>query len=67
MTYGLLVKAERIAEAAKSRRLQDILIAAEEKGLFAEAGPDSVTISGRRVVKTWIGDPLLRFAGRIGR
>lgn len=65
MTYGLLVQAERIAQKATRRRLHEIASAAETMGLVAETAEDSVTVKGRRIMKRWIADPLLRFAGRI--
>jgi hypothetical protein len=64
MKYGLLVRAERIAAAAQRRRLEEIAAAVRARGLFAEAGSSAVVIRGRALVKRWLGDPLLRFAGR---
>lgn len=66
MRYGLLVRAERLAEAAQRRRLEEIAAVVRARGLFADAGSSSVIIRGSALAKRWLGDPLLRFAGRGG-
>ena len=64
MRYGLLARARRIAEAAQRRRLEQIAAAVQARGLFAEVRSSVVIVRGAALAKRWLGDPLLRFAGR---
>ncbi len=66
MMEKLLARADGIARAAQRKRLEQIAATMRDEGLGAEAGADSVTLRGRRLARRWLGDPLLRFAGRIG-
>lgn len=65
MMAALRARAEAIGRAAQRRRLEDIAATIRDSGLAAEVGPDSVRFSGRSLVRQWLSDPLLRFAGRI--
>lgn len=65
MMGRLLARAETAARAAQRRRLEEIAGAIREIGVAAEIDADSVRFGGRRMVKRWLADPMLRFAGRI--
>jgi hypothetical protein len=67
MMEKFLGRVEAIARAAQAKRLEQIAASMRERGLAVEVGPDSVAARGRRLVSRWLGDPLLRFAGRMGR
>lgn len=63
----LRARAEGIAKAAQAQRLKRIAQSLRERGLSAEIGAETVTLSGRNVARTWISDPIVRFAGRLAR
>lgn len=65
--YGLLVRAEAIARAAQRRRLAEIGASIGAKDLRVETRADSITIRGKKIVRRWLSDPLLRFASRSAR
>ncbi len=65
MMGRLLARGEAAGRAAQRRRLEEIAGAMREMGLAAEINADSVRFGGRRMVRRWLADPLLRFAGRI--
>ena len=64
MMEALVERANRIALAAQIRRLEQIAASLRDRGVAIETGADSVAIRGRRLVQRWLGDPLVRFAGR---
>jgi hypothetical protein len=64
MMFGLLVRGEAIARAARQRRLQAVAAAVRERGLTVEVTAESVICRGRKLLKRWLEDPVLRFAGR---
>jgi hypothetical protein len=67
MMEKLLDRADATICAAQRKRLEQIAATMRDRGLAVEVGPDSVTARGRSLASRWLGDPLLRFAGRIGR
>lgn len=66
MMERLLACANGIARSAQSRRLEQIAATMRDRGLALEVDAESVTVRGRRLAQRWLGDPLLRFAGRSG-
>lgn len=66
MMEKLLARANGISRAVQMKRLEQIAASMRDQGLGVEAGTDSVTVRGRRLAQRWLGDPLLRFAGRSG-
>jgi hypothetical protein len=67
MMEALLARANRIARAAQSVRLQQIATTMRGQGLAAAVDGESVVVRGSKLANTWIADPLLRFAGRSSR
>jgi hypothetical protein len=67
MMEALMARAERIARAAELERLEQIAISMRERGVAVDQEQESVTVRGRRLAQRWLGDPLLRFAGRYAR
>lgn len=66
MMERLLARANGIARSAQGRRLEQIAATMRDRGLALEVDAESVTVRGRRLAQRWLGDPLLRFAGRSG-
>jgi hypothetical protein len=66
MMEVLMARAERIARAAQLERLEQIAISMRERGVAVDQEQESVTVRGRKLAQRWLGDPLLRFAGRYG-
>ena len=64
MMESLIAKGGRIARAAQMKRLEQIAASLRNRGLAVDADEESVTIRGRGLARRWLGDPLLRFAGR---
>jgi hypothetical protein len=67
MMGALLERANRIARAAQSVRLQQIATTMRGQGLAAAVDGESVVVRGSKLANRWIADPLLRFAGRSSR
>jgi hypothetical protein len=67
MMEALMARAERIARAAQMKRLEQIATSMRDRGVAVEQEQASVTVRGRRLAQRWLGDSLLRFAGRYGR
>lgn len=67
MMEALLARADTLARAAQRARLEQIARSMGDRGLRIETRIDSIVIRGRGLVRQWLGDPLLRFAGRLGR
>jgi hypothetical protein len=67
MMGALLARANRIARAAQSVRLQQIATTMRGQGLAAAVDGESVVVRGSKLANRWIADPLLRFAGRSSR
>jgi len=67
MMQALLARADRIARAAQSARLQQMATTMRTQGLAAAVEDESVVVRGRNLASRWIADPLLRFAGRSSR
>lgn len=66
MMERLMVRAQALGANAQRRRLEQIASSFRGRGFAAEVVTDSVICRGRNLLKQWVGDPLLRFAGRIG-
>lgn len=67
MMAALLARADKLARAAQRARLEQIAGSMGDRGLRIETRVDSIVIGGRGLVRRWLGDPLFRFAGRLGR
>jgi hypothetical protein len=66
MMEALIARAGDFARAAQRKRLEQIAASLRDGGMSVELGGESVVLRGRRLVQRWLGDPLLRFAGRSG-
>lgn len=64
MMRALEARAEALARRAERRKLEEIAGAFRANGLVAEVRANTVVTRGRAVLRTWLSDPLLRFAGR---
>jgi 5-enolpyruvylshikimate-3-phosphate synthase len=64
MMEALLERASDVARAAQRDRLAQIAASLGRQGVAVEVGAEAVAIRGRRLVRRWLADPLLRFAGR---
>jgi hypothetical protein len=56
-----------MARAAQLERLEQIAISMRDRGLAVDQEEESVTVRGRKLAQRWLGDTLLRFAGRYAR
>ena len=63
MMETLMKRADGIAREAQRKRIERIASTLREHGLAAEATTDSLIVRGRSILRKWLGDPLLRFAG----
>lgn len=57
-------RARAIARSVQRRRLEDVAHMMEARGFIADVRTDSVASRGRGLVRAWLVDPLLRFAGK---
>jgi len=64
MMDKLMARAEAVARAAQRRRLEEIAGSFRSRGIQVEAGADSLAVRARGLARRWLGDALLRFAGR---
>lgn len=61
-------RAEDAAGRRRRERIARIVEALEDKaGVVAEPGPSGVLLSGRALVRRWLSDPALRFAGTMAK
>ena len=67
MMNALLARGAAIARAAQGRRLERIVDGLRAAEVQAETTSDSVAGLGRQLVRRWLSDPAIRFAGRLGR
>jgi hypothetical protein len=67
MMEVLMARAEGMARAAQLERLEQIAISMRDRGLAVDQEEESVTVRGRKLAQRWLGDTLLRFAGRYAR
>ena len=67
MMNALVARGAAIARAAQGRRLERIVDGLRAGGIPAEVTSESVTGLGRQLVRRWLSDPAIRFAGRLGR
>lgn len=67
MMSGLQARADKVAGFAIARLVESLTATVRARGLAAEVTGASVTITGRRLLRHWLSDPLLRCLGRIAR
>ena len=67
MMERLMTRADGFAHAAQRRRIERIAAAMRAQRIPVETTADSVIVRGRSILHKWLGEPLLRFAGRCGR
>lgn len=69
MIRRLQARAEAIAARKRRDRIERIVAELEARvpGVRAEASESGVTISGTALVRRWLSDPALRFAGTMSK
>ena len=54
-------RAAAIGRAAQRRKIDEVARTLGDMGIKAKTSPDSVTLSGRYLVRRWLSDSSLRF------